>query len=230
MRALRVALTAAILCPAAAGAAPQAGAQAPPASAGQAPGQEQTVTGQPPPGAPASGAATAPQPARTFTAPVGLLFNTVRADRQADFEKVVAYLRAALEKSSDSTIRAQAKGWRIFKAAEPGPGGTVLYVFALDPTVPGADYGLGRILAEAYPDTAQLQEIWKLYQGAVTSGGSLLNLTPVPPAVPPPLMTPGSATPAAPAATPAPVLPQPSPGATPSAPGGAGPTDPAGRP
>lgn len=222
MRALRVALTAAILCPAVAGAGPQAGAQAPP-PAGQTPGQGQTVTGQPPAGAPAPGVATAPPPARTFTAPAGLLFNTVRAERQADFEKVIAYLRAALEQSSDPTIRAQAKGWRIFKAAEPGPGGTVLYVFALDPTVPGADYGLGRILAEAYPDTAQLQEIWKLYQGAVTSGGSLLNLTPVAQAPPAPLTTPGSA-------APAPVPPQPSPGATPSAPGAPAPTEPTGRP
>ena len=66
----------------------------------------------------------------------------------------------------------------MFKAAESGPSSTVLYVFVLDPTVPGADYGLGRILADAFPDQAQLQEIWKLYTGAVT-GGSLLNLTPV---------------------------------------------------
>jgi hypothetical protein len=56
----------------------------------------------------------------------------------------------------------------------------VLYVFVLDPTVPGADYGLGRLLAEAY-DTTTLQEVWKLYTGAVTGGGTLLNLTPVMP-------------------------------------------------
>ena len=47
----------------------------------------------------------------------------------------------------------------------------------------GADYSLGRILADAYPDQAKLQEIWKLYSGSVT-GGSLLNLTPVKPAPP----------------------------------------------
>jgi hypothetical protein len=131
--------------------------------------------------------------ARTFTAPAGLLFNTVRADRVADFEQVIGYLQAALAKSADSKDRAQAQGWRVFKASEPGPGGTVLYVFVIDPTVPGADYGLGRILAETY-DTAQLQEIWKLYTGAVTSGGTLLNLTPVNPA----------GTPAPPAAAPPP--------------------------
>jgi hypothetical protein len=122
------------------------------------------------------------------------LFNTVRPDRVADFEKVIAYLQAALEKSADAKDRAQLQGWRVFKAAEPGPGGTVLYVFVIDPTVPGADYGLGRILAEAYPDTAQLQEIWKLYSGAVTSGGSLLNLSALKPGA--------AASPVTPAATP----------------------------
>lgn len=146
--------------------------------------------------APQSAAAPTPPPpgataARTFTAPVGLLFNTVRPDRVADFEKVMAYLQAALEKSADANDRAKLQGWRVYKAAEPGPGGAVLYVFVIDPTVPGADYGLGRILAEGYPDTAQLQEIWKLYSGAVTSGGSLLNLSPVKPgtAVPGPPVT-----------------------------------------
>ena len=136
-----------------------------------------------------------PTPARTFTAPTGLLFTTVRPDRVADFERVIGYLQAALEKSQDSKDRAQAQGWHVFKAAEPGPGNTVLYVYWIDPTVPGADYGLGRILAEAY-DTTQLQEIWQLYTGAVTSGGSLLNLTPVKPASTP------NATPKPPASTP----------------------------
>ena len=130
-------------------------------------------------------AAPASTPARTFTAPVGLLFNTVRPDRVADFEKVIGYLQAALQKSADAKDRAQAQGWKVFKATEPGPAGTVLYVFVIDPTVPGADYGLGRILAEAYTDTAQLQEIWKLYTGAVTSGGTLLNLNAVKPAAGP---------------------------------------------
>jgi hypothetical protein len=154
-------------------------------AAAQAPQSAVAPTPPPAPGA---------TPARTFTAPVGLLFNTVRADRVADFEKVIGYLQAALERSADAKDRAQWQGWRVFKATEPGPGGTALYVFVLDPTVQGADYGLGRILAEAYPDTAQLQEIWRLYSGAVTSGGSLLNLSPVKPGT--------AAAPAAPATTP----------------------------
>jgi len=68
-----------------------------------------------------------------------------------------------------------------------------LGLFLLDPTVVGADYGLGRILADAYPDQAKLQEIWKLYSGSVT-GGSLLNLTPVksPPPAPTKPAAPGA--------------------------------------
>ena len=92
-------------------------------------------------------------------------------------------------------MRAQAPGWRVFKAAEPGPNSTVLYMFLIDPTVPGADYGLGRILSDAYPD--RIQDIWKLYTGALAGGGSLLNLTPVQPAPLPPA-TPPLTTPALP--------------------------------
>jgi hypothetical protein len=112
---------------------------------------------------------------------VGLLFNTVRADRVDDFEKSMGYLQAALASSTNERVRAQAAGWRVFKATEAAPGGAVLYVFVLDPAVAGADYSLSRILADAYPDEAKLREIWKLYSGAVT-GGSLLNLTPLKPA------------------------------------------------
>jgi hypothetical protein len=161
-----------------------AAAQAPPPAGAQQPGAATA------PAVPAT--ATAPAAGRTFTAPVGLLFNTVRPERVADFEKVLGYLQAALQKSSDPNVQAQARGWRMFKASEPGPNTTVLYVFQFDPTVPGADYGLGRILAEAYPDAALLQEIWRLYTTSVTSGGSLLNLTPVVPVDPLAGAAPGS--------------------------------------
>jgi hypothetical protein len=153
------------------------------------------------------GAAVVPAPvvpplplgARTFTGKSGLIFNAVRPDRVVDFEMVIAYLQAALEKSTDARVQEQAKGWRVFKATEPGPNGSVLYVFVIDPAVAGADYGLGRILAEAYPD--QIEKIWSLYTGSQASGGSLLNLTPVQPGAPLPV-PPSSAPPSAPASLP----------------------------
>jgi hypothetical protein len=71
-------------------------------------------------------------------------------------------------------------------------------VFLLDPAIAGTDYALGPILSDAFPN--QIEQIWKLYQGALAGGGSLLNLTPV---TPPPLPEPGAPLPA-PGATPAP--------------------------
>jgi hypothetical protein len=56
-------------------------------------------------------------------------------------------VREALESSTDPQLQAMAKGWRFYKATEPGPGNSVLYVFVVDPTVPGEDYGLGRVLS-----------------------------------------------------------------------------------
>ena len=89
-------------------------------------------------------------------------------------------------------------GWRVFKAVEPGPNNTVLYVFVIDPAVAGADYSLGRVLSDAYPD--QIQEIWKLYMGSLAPNATLLNLTPVQPTslLTPPSSTPSTTTPAAP--------------------------------
>ncbi len=171
-----------------------AGQSAP--AAGQQPALPTPATpGQQTPGAPAPGAIDPAAPAvplasRTFTASSGLLLSSVRPERAVDFEKFLAYLQAALAKTSDARVRAQAAGWKIFRATEPGPNNTVTFVFVLDPTVPEADYALGPILAEAYPDPAQLSEIWKLYTGSVTGGGFLLNLKPVMPVPPPPLLTP----------------------------------------
>jgi len=176
---------------------------------GPAGGAPAVPPGSAPVAQPAAGVAP-PVQGRAFTGSTGLIFNAVRAERVADFERALAYFVAALEKSTDAGVRAQARGWRIMKAAEPGPNNTVLYVFLIDPAVPKADYSLGPILAEAYPDPAELQQIWKLYTGAVTSGGSLLNLSPLTlPKPTGPLTLPGPAaagTPTTPAGT-APVAP-----------------------
>ena len=161
----------------------------------------------------------APLPGRTFTAPTGIIFNAVRPERVIDFELVIGYVQAALEKSASSQVRAQAQGWRTFKATEPGPNGTVLYVFFFDPAVTGTDYALGPILSDAYPD--QIEQIWKLYQGALAGAGSqtLLNLTPVdPPPLPPPGVPPVSTPVTRPAPPAGGVVPGPPPATTPAIP------------
>jgi hypothetical protein len=178
-----------------AGQAPAAPGQVTPQGRGGAPGA--------PPAAPA--APTAAVLARTFTAPVGLVFNTVRPERVAEFERLLAEVQTALKNSKNPTTQAQAKGWRFYKATEAGPNGAAMFVFVIDPVVASEDYSLGKVLVEAFPDPVKLQEVWALYTGSVTGGGSLLNLTPVS-AVVPPTPLPGAAPPA-PAATPKPLPP-----------------------
>src|SRR5688572_6802595 len=171
-------------------AAPPATGSAQQPAPAPAPGTTPGVTAPVPTPVPAPVVPPVPLGARVFTGKSGLIFNAVRPDRVVDFEMVMGYLQAAFEKTTDARVREQAKGWRVFKATEPAPNNTVLYVFVIDPAVPGADYGLGRILADAYPD--QIEKIWSLYTGSLAPSASLINLTPVQPTS---LLTPPSSTP-----------------------------------
>jgi hypothetical protein len=113
-----------------------------------------------------------------FTAERGLIFNAIRADKVADFEMVLDKLRAALDTSKDPVRKQQGWGWKILKASEPGPNGSVLFVFMIDPVVKGADYGVARILSEAYP--SEIAELYRMYSTAFAAGGqTMLNLAPV---------------------------------------------------
>ena len=156
-------------------------------------------------------------PARAFAVETGMLLHQVIPTRVPDFEKVIAYLRDGLAKTTNPTLRKQAAGWKIYRVAEPGPNGDVVYAFLLDPAVPCVDYALGPILYESIQDPAQLQEVWKLYQGSVRSGGTVMNLLPVPVVPPSPILTPSTtavspaqpSTPQPPAPTPAVPVPSP---------------------
>ncbi len=117
-----------------------------------------------------------PSPGRVFASAAGIVVSTVRPDKTGDFEKVVARLHLALARSTDPVRRAQAAGWKVFRATEPGPQGSVLYLFVMDPAVKGADYTVSRVLSEVFPD--EVQALFQLYNGAVL-GQSLLSLTQV---------------------------------------------------
>ncbi len=116
-----------------------------------------------------------PSPAlgRVFGADAGLILSSVRPDKVADFENVLTRIHEALALSSDPVRGEQAAGWNAFRATEPGPNGSVLYVFVMDPAVKGADYTLSRLLSEAFPD--EVQALFRLYNGAVV-GQNLVNL------------------------------------------------------
>ena len=138
-----------------------------------------TPTAPPAPAPPPGQSVVSPPPmGRVFASEHGIIFNAIRADKVMDFETVIAKLRAALTNSKDPVRNQQGWGWKIYKATEPGPNGSVLYVFVMDPAVKGADYGVAKILAEAYPN--EIMDLYRMYTGAFAAAGqTLINLQPV---------------------------------------------------
>ena len=93
-----------------------------------------------------------------------LIILLIKPDKTADFEAVVARLAQALEANPDPARRQQAAAWRILRSSEPGRD-SVVYVFLLDPVVPGADYDPVRVLSESLP--AEVQPLYEKLKAAV---------------------------------------------------------------
>jgi hypothetical protein len=136
-----------------------------------------TAFAQAAPAAPAQ-AAAAPSPF-VFPGDAGVILNFVKADKTADFEMVLGKAKEALAKSEKPERKAQATGWKVFKATEPGSGGSVIYVFIIDPAAKGAEYSVGNILVEGFG--AEGQTLYKTYSDAFGTPaiGALLHLTKV---------------------------------------------------
>jgi len=84
----------------------------------------------------------------TLSSDAAVILHFIRPDKTAAFEAIVHIVRDELSKSPDESRKQQAASWRIFKAAELGPGGAAVYVSFIDPVVKGADYSMGSIVAE----------------------------------------------------------------------------------
>ena len=104
------------------------------------------------------------------------ILNFVKADKTADFEMVITKLKEALAKSEKPERKQQAQGWKIFKAAEGGPGGSVIYVSLMQPAAKGTDYSVSAILSEAFP--SEVQALYKTYSECFGQPAqNILNLT-----------------------------------------------------
>jgi len=158
-------LAAGLVCVVSSQAAAQEPAQ-PPAQPGQPPAQPGQPPAQPaPPAAPAAQppAATQPNPF-VFNSDAAMLTFFIKPDKAADFEKVMAKLHEALANSDKPERKQQAAGWKLYKGADPGPNGTVIYVNFLSPALKGADYTISKILAEVFPQ--EVQQLFPLYRDA----------------------------------------------------------------
>jgi hypothetical protein len=89
-------------------------------------------------------------------------------------------LLEALRQAADPVRQQQAASLRMLKASEPGPAGSVLYVFLMDPPVKNADYTMSRILAEAYP--LEVEVLWATLRDAYAAPMHRLTLQVVHPA------------------------------------------------
>ncbi len=118
--------------------------------------------------------ATPVKNAYMFAGDAAMTLNFIKADKTADFELVMGRLKDALANSEKAGRKQQAASWKIFKAAEPGPSGAVLYVSIVDPVVKGQDYTVSTILNEAFP--AEVQALYKTYSDAYVSQ-NIVNLT-----------------------------------------------------
>jgi hypothetical protein len=130
-----------------------------------------TVQAQDAPPAQAEAAKSSPF---AFAGDGALVLNYIKADKTADFEMVVGKIKEALAKSENAERKQQASGWKIFKAAEPGPGGAVLYVWVIDPVAKGTEYSVSQILTEGFPTEAAA--LYKTLADSY-SGQAIINLT-----------------------------------------------------
>lgn len=153
-------------------------AQAPPASpppAAQTPPTSPPATPVP---VPSDTPAAAPLvQALTFTAPAGVLLLSIVPAKAADFESLMDLYRQALAAGTDEGSAALAAGWKVYKAAEPAPGGAnLLYVIHIDPVVADADYSWQAVLSrivKTFPD--KQQEVFE--KGTSVHAGPMHKLT-----------------------------------------------------
>jgi hypothetical protein len=142
--------------------------------------QATTSTAQPP-----AGQAAAPAPAEPkipFTTPAGILLVTIKPDKTAVFEEMIAKLKTGLGKTTDETLKKQAAGLKVYKSSD-AMAGNALYVVLVDPAVPVSEYDLFQMLAKTMtPDEQRAPEtadMWKRFADAFAAGMNKLSLTPL---------------------------------------------------
>ena len=114
---------------------------------------------------------------RVYAGEGGLMFHYILLEKTADFEDVVTRVLDAMSNSADETRRAQAAGWKVYRATEPGPPDqtSVPYVFVIAPAVTEANYHIGELLRRELP--LEAQELWEKFATSYAYSPSLLNLT-----------------------------------------------------
>lgn len=144
---------------------------------------QQPPAQQPPAQQPAAQQPAAPAPPKlVFTSAAGILLVQIKPDQTAVFEEMIAKLQAGLAKTEDATLKQQAAGFKVYKAAEPF-GANALYVVIVEPVMPGGEYDMFAMLQKVMtPEelrAPEMAETWKRFVGAFATSLSKLSLTKV---------------------------------------------------
>jgi hypothetical protein len=96
----------------------------------------------------------------------------IKPDKTADFEKVLARVRDALQQSTQPERKQQAAGWRVLKVDKPLPDGTIAYIHIITP-VANADYTLLKMIYEEFP--SESQQMYETYRAAFAKNLALAS-------------------------------------------------------
>jgi hypothetical protein len=122
--------------------------------------------------APAAQPAQPAAPKTTLEGDTAIIIYAANPGKDADYEQVIAKLRAALDKSTDPQAKEQLAGWHVTKLSKTldtsaTPGST--YVHIINPVVKGADYSIVNIVYAASTDEEK-RAFYDLYKGALKGG------------------------------------------------------------
>lgn len=107
-----------------------------------------------------------------LTGDMALWTVAIKPDKTVDYEKVLARVRDALQKSEKPERKQQASGWRVMKMDKPLADGNIAYVHIITP-VGGADYALLKAVYDEFP--SESQELYGLYRGAFAQNLALAS-------------------------------------------------------
>jgi hypothetical protein len=114
-------------------------------------------------------AAQPEKPVLTLDGQAAQITILIKPDQTANFEKVLAKYREALEKNEKPARKQQLAGMTVFKSNQSGPQGNAVYFIVVDPVVANEEYDISRVINEVFP--SEVQDLFKLYKEAFAGRG-----------------------------------------------------------
>jgi len=114
-------------------------------------------------------------PELKYTGDTVIVAYAVNPGKEADYEKVLAMLKAALAKNPARA--AQAAAWKIYKSPKPLTADGPTFIHVINPVDTSADYSITNIVYESLDDQGKI-DFFNLYKGALNKvlmqiGGAL---------------------------------------------------------